>query len=167
MSKNEPLTENMSVPRKTRRKASQLQYAISPRRIRRKKIFASTKTRAPARSSSEVPILCVLAKSPTLGQRTKVVLKEVESKWFKELTVADLKAVYPESRKKIVETIIKFSRKNLVAKGQIHPLSEENFGTWRATPKGIERALKEGGNWVPKYVDVHSLIEGEEKGEAE
>ena len=51
-------------------------------------------------------------------------------------------AVYPESKKKIVETIIKFSRKNLVGKGEIHPVSEENFGTWRATSKGIERALK-------------------------
>jgi hypothetical protein len=95
------------------------------------------------------------------------VLKEVESKWFKELTVADLKAVYPESRKKIVETIIKFSRKNLFAKGQIHPLREENFGTWKATSKGIERALNEGGDWVPKYVDVHSLVKAEENGEPE
>ena len=73
-----------------------------------------------------------------MGQHTKVVLEEVENKWFRELTEIDLKAVYPESKKKIVETIIKFSRKNLVVEGEIHPVSEENFGTWRATAKGIE-----------------------------
>jgi hypothetical protein len=165
MSKNEVLTEGSSVPRRIRRKSSKLQGILSPRRNRKKNIFVSAKTRAPSRSCPEVPILCVLAKSPTLGQQTKVVLKEVESKWFKELTVTDLKAVYPESKKKIVETIIKFSRKNLVVKGEIHPASEENFGTWRATSKGIERALKEGGSWIPKYVDVHSMIEAEEDGE--
>ena len=128
----------------------------------RKKTFVSTKTKAPSRSSSEVPILCVLAKSPTLGLETKVVLKEVESKWFKELTTTDLKAIYPESRKKIVDTIIKFSRKNLVEKGQIHPASEENFGTWKATASGIDRALKEQGSWMPKYVDILSMLEDED-----
>ncbi|MFI5421812.1 MAG: hypothetical protein ACHQ1H_12655, partial [Nitrososphaerales archaeon] len=81
-----------------------------------------------------------------LGLQTNVVLKEVASKWFKELSLEDLMAVYPESKKKIVETIIKFSRKNLVVKGEIHPVSEENFGTWKATSKGIERTLKEGGS---------------------
>src|SRR5712692_10381221 len=98
MSKIEPLAEESSVPRKTRHKASPLQGALSPRRNRKKKIYVSTKTRAPARCSSELPILYILAKAPTLGQQTKVVLKEVESKWFKELTVSDLKAVYPESK---------------------------------------------------------------------
>ena len=163
MSKNEALTEGRSVPRKTRRTASRLQDALSYKR--KKKIFVSTKTRAPARSNPEIPILCILAKSPTLGQQTRVVLKEVESEWFRELTETDLKAVYPESKKKIVETIIKFSRKNLVVKGEIHPASEENFGTWRATQKGIERALKEQRSWTTKYVDVHSMIEIEEDGE--
>src|ERR1700730_17595858 len=159
MSKNEALTEGSSVPRRTTRKDSELPWVLSASRKRKKRILVSVKTRAPARSSPEIPILCVLAKSPTLGQHTKVVLKEVENKWFKELTDIDLKAVYPESKKKIVETIIKFSRKNLVVKGEIHPLREKNFGTWRATSKGIERALKEGGSWVAKYVEVHSMIE--------
>jgi hypothetical protein len=64
-----------------------------------------------------------------------------------------------------VETIIKFSRKNLVVRGEVHPVSEENFGTWRVTSKGIERALKEGGSWVPKYVEVNSMIETKDAGE--
>ncbi|MDA4129206.1 MAG: hypothetical protein OK457_00395 [Thaumarchaeota archaeon] len=162
MSKNESFAEGKSVPRRTNRTSSQVQEVTPSKRIRKKKTFVSAKTRAPVRSNPEIPILCVLAKSPTLGQHTKVVLKVVESKWFKELTETDLKAVYPESKKKIVETIIKFSRKNLVVKGEIHPLGEETFGTWRATPKGIERALKEGGGWVPKYVDVDSMIVAEE-----
>ena len=165
MSKNETLTEGKSVPRKKRRKSSQVQEATPSKRIRKKKIFVSAKTRAPERRSSEIPILCILAKSPTLGQHTKVVLKEVESKWFKELTELDLKTVYSESKKKIVETIIKFSRKNLVVKGEIYPVSEENFGTWRATARGIERALKEGGSWTPKYVDIDSMIEAKDDGE--
>jgi hypothetical protein len=165
MSKNETLTEGKSVPRKTRRKSSQVQEATPSKRIRKKKIFVSAKTRAPARRSPEIPILCVLAKSPTLGQHTKVVLREIECKWFKELTELDLKAVYSESKKKIVETIIKFSRKNLVVRGEVHPVSEENLGTSRATSKGIERALKEGGSWVPKYVEVHSMIEAGDDGE--
>jgi len=73
--------------------------------------------------------------------------------------------VYPESKKKIVETITKFSRKNLVGKGEIHPVSGGNFGTWTATSKGIERALKEGENWVPKYVEIDSMIEVKDAGE--
>jgi hypothetical protein len=100
-----------------------------------------------------------------LGLQTNVVLMEVASTWFKELTETDLKAVYRESKKRIVETIIKFSRKNLVDKEEIHPVSEENFGTWKATSKGIERALKEGGSWLPKYVEVHSMIEAKDAGE--
>jgi hypothetical protein len=166
MSKNESLTEGKSVPRKSKRKSFQDHDVTSSEGIRRKKkLFLSSKTRAPARSNPEIPILCVLAKSPILRQHTKVVLKEVESKWFKELTETDLKAIYPESKKKIVETIIKFSRKNLVGKGEIHPVSEENLGTWRATAKGIERALKEGGSWVPKYVEIDSMIEAKDAGE--
>jgi hypothetical protein len=165
MSKSEPATQDRTVPKKTHRKAPQLQGGNTPRRNRKKKIFVSAKTRAPARSSPEVPVLSVLARSPVLGQQTKLVLREVESKWFKELSKEDLKAVYPGSKKKIVETIIKFSRKNLVVKGEIHPVSEENFGTWRATAKGIERALKEGGNWAPKYLEIDSTVEAEDDGE--
>jgi hypothetical protein len=91
-------------------------------------------------------ILCVLGRAPTLGLEAKVVLKEVESKWFSELTETDLKALYLLSRKKIVQSIIKFSKKNLIVRGEIYPVSEENFGTWKATPKGLERAIKEQGN---------------------
>jgi len=129
----------------------------------RKKRSISTTTRAPTHSSCEIPILNVLTKSPILGVRTDLVLKEVESKWFKELTTTDLGAVYPESRRKVVDTIIKFSRKNLVEKGQIHPAGVEYFGIWKATQAGIGRAMKEGGNWIPKYVKLLSMIEEEEE----
>jgi hypothetical protein len=166
MSKNESLEKEKSVPgKRTRSKSSEVQESTTSKKIRKKKSFVPAKTRAPARSSPEIPILCTLAKAPTLGQPTKVVLKEVENRWFRELTDIDLKAVYPESKKKIVETIIKFSRKNLVVKGEIYPISEENFGTWRATARGIERALKEGGSWIPKYVEIDSMIEAKDSGE--
>jgi len=162
MPKNETLTGGKSVPRRATSKPCKVQESNTSKKLRKKKNFVPAKTRAPARSSPEIPILCILAKSPSLGQYTRVVLKEVENKWFRELTDTDLNAVYPESKKKIVETIIKFSRKNLVVRGEIHPVSEENFGTWRATAKGIERALNEEGNWVPKYVEVASMIEAKD-----
>ena len=84
-------------------------------------------------------------------------------KWFPELTGIDTNAVYPESKKKIVDSVIKFAKKHLIMKGQAFPPGLENpVGTWRSTALGIERALKESGSWAPKYVDVHSLVEAEE-----
>jgi len=149
------------VARKTRQR-SPIQGKIYSMKARKKR-FISTTTRAPKHSSCEIPILSVLTKSPILGVRTDVVLKEVEAKWFKELTTSDLGAVYPESRRKVVDTIIKFSRKNLVEKGQIHPAGEENFGIWNVTQAGIDRAMKESGNWIPKYVKILSMIEADDE----
>jgi hypothetical protein len=159
------IQEEIKSGRKDKRSASSPQASSNTGTRRKKRNFVPSKTRAPARSNPEIPILSVLSKSSLLGLQTKVVLKEVASKWFKELSLEDLMAVYPESKKKIVETIIKFSRKNLIGRGEIHPVSEENFGTWRATSKGIERALEEGGSWVPKYVEVNSMIEARDAGE--
>jgi hypothetical protein len=97
-----------------------------------------------------------------MGVPTAAVLREVKEKWFPELDVEDVNAVYPESKKKIVDTIIKFSRKHLVEKSLVYAPSEENpVGTWRATSLGLERAFKEQEGWLPRYVEVHSLVEGE------
>jgi len=135
---------------------------VSTKKDRRKR-YISTRTKAPLHSSCEIPILSVLAKSPSIGLRTRIVLKEVEGKWFKELTTIDLSAVYPNSKRKVVETIIKFAKKNLAGKGEIHPTSGENFGIWKATAVGLERAMKAEGKWIPKYVRVSSMIEAGEE----
>lgn len=121
--------------------------------------FVSATTRSPARSSPEIPILCVLSESHLSGVRTKFVLEEVKSKWYRELTATDLRAVYSESKKNVVETVIKFSRKNLVEKGQLYPATEDSIGIWKPTVTGIARAQKEAGNWEPKYVEIQSMIE--------
>jgi hypothetical protein len=148
--------------RKTEQRTALPQLELSPRKTRRKR-YVSTWTKAPTHSSCEIPILGVLAKSPNFGLRTKIVLKEVESKWFKELTATDLTAVYPQSRRKIVDTIIKFSRKTLVEKGHIYPVVGGNFGIWKATQGGIDRAMKSEGKWMPKYARIFSMIEAEEE----
>jgi hypothetical protein len=131
---------------------------------RKKRNYVPAKTRAPAGSGPELPILSILSRSPTSGIRTHVVLNEVKTKWFPELTLTDTNAVYPESKKKIVDSVIKFAKKHLIIKGQVFPPSTENpVGIWRITPLGIQMALKNTGNWVPKYTDVHSLMEAEEE----
>jgi len=99
---------------------------------------------------------------------TAAVLREVREKWYPALDAEDLSAIYPESRKKVVDTVVKFARKHLVAKGQVYAPSEENpVGTWHATSKGIERAFTEREGWLPRYVEVHSLIVYKEREEAE
>jgi hypothetical protein len=130
---------------------------------RKKKTFVSAKTRAPASSSPEIPVLSILSEQPTFGMPTHTVLYKVETEWFRELTELDTKAVYPESKKKIVDSIVKFAKKHLIMKGQVFPPSEDHpVGVWWATPLGMERALKESSAWAPKYVEVHSMIETEE-----
>jgi len=150
------------IGRKTGQRSALPRFEVSTKKARRKR-YISARTKAPIHNSCEIPILSVLAKSPSLGLRTKMVLKEVESKWFRDLTTTDLGAVYPQSRRKVVDTIIKFSRKTLVGKGQIHPADGENFGIWKATQAGIDRAMKAEGKWIPKYTRVFSMIEAEEE----
>ena len=122
---------------------------------RRKKIVETEIgiAKAPARRSPEIPILMVLARSPVSGVKTADVLKELKSpNWFPELSLSDLSARYPESKKKVVDTIIKFGRKRLVIRGEIYPLSPENpTGIWRITQIGLERLKKERASWLPKY----------------
>ncbi|MDA4130037.1 MAG: hypothetical protein OK457_04650 [Thaumarchaeota archaeon] len=130
---------------------------------RRKRTLVPAKTKAPARSSPEMAILSILSRSPASGIPTAAVLREVKEKWFPELDTDDLGAVYPESRKKVVDTVVKFARKHLVERGEIYaPGTETPIGTWKATMSGLERALKERSGWFPRYVEVHSLVEDEE-----
>jgi hypothetical protein len=130
---------------------------------KKKKILIPAKTKAPASSSPEIPILTVLSRVPVGGIPTAAVLREVREKWFPSLDADDLRAVYPESKKKVVDTVVKFARKHLVAKGQVYPEGIENpVGTWKATSSGIERAFKEQEGWHARYVEVHSMIEAEE-----
>jgi len=98
------------------------------------------------------------------GMPTRIVLQEVRSeKWFK-LTDDDLKARYPKSRRKIVDSVIKYARKNLVLKGQILPVGENvPIGTWRATRIGLARYAVEWKEWKPRYSTHDAIIIEEEK----
>ncbi|HXQ92931.1 MAG TPA: hypothetical protein VN739_07970 [Nitrososphaerales archaeon] len=127
------------------------------------KIVTKIMARAPTSSACEIPILSVLFKEQLTGVPTKTVLQEVMSeKWFK-LSDDDLKARYPKSRRKIVSSVIKFSRKNLVIKGQILPVGEEvPIGTWKATRIGLARYAMECKEWTRKY-STHDAIIIEEK----
>src|SRR5579862_4462535 len=74
-----------------------------------KKIITRVNAKAPTSSSCELPILYELLKDPQLGIATKIVLQEVRSaKWFGKLTDDDKNACYPGSKKKIVDSVIKF-----------------------------------------------------------
>jgi len=95
---------------------------------------------------------------------TKDVIKEVSTKWFDSLTEDDRRARYPASGKKIIQSIIKFSRKNLVLKRQIFPVGGGRpLGVWMLTPLGVERAMKGKGEWMPKFTNHDAIIIEEEK----
>ena len=117
---------------------------------------------APARSSPEIAILSILSRSPASGIPTAAVLSEVKAKWFPALDADDISAVYLASHKRVVDTVVKFAKKHLVAKAQVYAHgANAPVGIWRATSTGIERAFKEQEGWVAGYVEVHSLIEAE------
>ncbi|MFI5421097.1 MAG: hypothetical protein ACHQ1H_09035 [Nitrososphaerales archaeon] len=131
------------------------------KRKRKPKAYESVTIKIPSRRAPEVPILVTLAKSPD-GKRTAEVLRQVKKHWFKELSDLDLRANYPKSKKRIVDSVIKFGRKHLIGKGELYPPSEENpIGRWRATPAGVKRAQSEEGGWSPSYVESEGLIEVE------
>jgi len=125
-------------------------------RTRGTRIITRVRSKAPAASSPEIPILSTLMKDIPNGMSAKDVLKEVGSaKWFDKLDDDDRKARYPKSKKKIVDSVIKFAKKNLVLKGQIYPPGKDaSFGTWKITRKGSERASMYRSSWSPKY-SVH------------
>jgi hypothetical protein len=125
------------------------------------KIFHSVVIKIPTRSAPELPILATLAKSPS-GLKTKYVLQQVKTTWFKELSETDLLGVYEESKKGIIDTVVKYARKHLIQKGELYAPSEENpIGTWRATPKGVKRVQSELEGWSPAYVQVSAMIKVE------
>jgi len=61
--------------------------------------------------------------------------------------------------KKVTDSILKFSKKHLVLKGQIYsigPCCEK--GTWKITPLGVERMLKEGSAWTPQSSEYLAYV---------
>ena len=129
-----------------------------------RKVIVRVRTKAPTASSPEIPILSVLAKSIDDGVPTRIVIKEVLG-CFDRLTDDDRKARYPGSKKKIVETVVKFARKNLVMKDEVFQAGEggKPIGIWMITPKGVERAASLGANWKPRYAVHDAIIIEEEK----
>jgi len=58
-----------------------------------------------------------------------------------------------------VDTIVKFSRKHLVLKGQIYPVGVGcKQGVWKATQLGLERVERERGIWSPRYSEYKALL---------
>jgi hypothetical protein len=138
---------------------------ILPKRKQTKpiRVIMQVRAKAPACSACEIPILTTLSALPNSGLPTKEALNEV-TKWFDRLDQDDRRALYPGSRKKITQTIIKYSRKNLVLKGQILPAGEGNpVGIWRITQKGLERVANGREKWIPNYSSHDAIIIEEEK----
>jgi hypothetical protein len=133
------------------------------RRNRRTKVITRVNAKAPACSACEIPILSVLSEAPEEGMRAKVVIRQVKTKWFNRLNPVDCVARYPFSRKKITDTVVKFSKKNLALKHEVFPVSEEiPLGNWKITQKGLVRVRNEIGGWTARY-GYHDaiIIEGE------
>ncbi|HXQ91792.1 MAG TPA: winged helix-turn-helix domain-containing protein [Nitrososphaerales archaeon] len=128
------------------------------------KIINPVRSRAPTASACEIPILRVISRAPDKGVSTKEVLEEVRSaKWFRELNDDDRRARYPASGKKIVDSVIKFARKNLVMRGEIYPAGEGMpIGVWRITPRGVDMAAIQEVHWKPRY-STHDAVIIEEK----
>ncbi|HXQ92796.1 MAG TPA: hypothetical protein VN739_07295 [Nitrososphaerales archaeon] len=107
----------------------------------------------------------VLSKAPDMGVQTWVVLQEVrDAKWFGKLDNDDRAALYSRSKRKITDSVIKWSKKNLVAKGEIFPAGEGcEVGVWKATPIGLNRVKEEIGSWSPSYSYHDAIIIEEEK----
>ncbi|MFI5421378.1 MAG: hypothetical protein ACHQ1H_10470 [Nitrososphaerales archaeon] len=105
---------------------------------KKRKETVSIRATSPASAACEIPILSTLSRNPEEGVRAKTVVEEVASAlWFPKLTEDDRRARYVRSHKKIVSTIIRWSRENLVLRGEVYaPGSECTEGFWRATPKG-------------------------------
>lgn len=114
--------------------------------------------KAPARDNAEVPILLILSGNPN-GVRTREVVSQVKREWYKALSLDDFTAVYPKSGKRVVDTIIKFSRKHLVLKGQVYSVGvASKQGIWKATQLGLERAGRARDIWTPKYSEYRALL---------
>jgi len=127
--------------------------------VRGKKIAARIIVKAPSRNNAEVPILSILAAAPGNEMKTKLVLQELRTKWFSELNENDSGAVYEKSRKNLFDSIVKYSKKQLVLKGQIFPIGENcEFGKWKITELGLERARSELNSWNPRYTQRSAIL---------
>jgi hypothetical protein len=127
----------------------------------KKKEYALGNAKYPSQKCAEVAILTILGRSSnTTGVRTSAVLKELKENFFKELSPVDLGARYPRSRKGVVDTSLKFGRKNLVQRGEVFPVGNSGspVGIWRICEKGKRRLEKEMGAWAPKYVHHSNLL---------
>jgi len=143
-------------------KGDENQRSPKNKKTRPVKVITRITARSPTSSVCEIPILSLLFRAQEAGMSTRTVLQEVRSaKWFK-LTDDDLKARYPKSRRKIVDSVIKYGRKNLVLKGQILPVESVAIGTWKATRIGLARYAMEWKEWKPRY-STHDAIIIEEK----
>ena len=106
--------------------------------------------RGPAWRNSEIPILEVLLESPDGACRTKDALRKVKKRY--NFSERDLAGRYAISQQRVIDTIIKFGRKNLVEKREVYPSGGNCLvGVWKITPKGAERVLRERASWTPKY----------------
>jgi len=128
-------------------------------RKKRKSIERRVVAMLPARSSAEIPILLLLASSPSGEMTTKSVLHELrKGKWFGKLRAEDKEVVYEKSRKNALDTILKFSKKSLVIKKQVFPVgSASEVGVWKITESGIDRVRKEGASWRATYSEHHAI----------
>jgi hypothetical protein len=140
------------------------QFTFLERRARKQKRIQAysdhlLKVRGPARRNPEIPILCVLSKSPKLGLKCRFVREELKRKFYPALTLKDLEARYQKSGKKIIDSIIKFAKKHLVLRGEVYALGTLcNRGTWKITPLGLERMLKDESSWFPKYSEYLGYV---------
>ena len=146
------------------------QFSIFQRRAKKQKrvrALSLVKVLGPARRNPEIPILQILSTSPKLGLTCKFVREQVKQKYYPKLSSEDLEARYQTSGKKVVDSVIKFAKKHLAMRGQIYPIGPDcEKGTWKITPLGVERMLKEDGAWAPQYSEYFACvpIEDEEDG---
>ncbi len=140
--------------KKSAAKKTTSDHTTKRKRIGATKIIVKVRATSPAATSPEIPILRVLAKNSQNGVRTRDALREVSGGvWYPKLNDDDRRARYSASRKKIVDSVIKFAKKNLVLKGEIYAVDEDQPAViWRITRKGLLRSAMEGNNWSPRYV---------------
>jgi hypothetical protein len=157
------LRHQFTLLRRRARKQEQLQ-AFSEHLIR---------IHGPSRRNPEIPILCVLSRSPKLGLECRFVREELKRKYYPALRPEDLEARYKESGKKIVDSVVKFAKKHLVLRGEVYEVGRTcKRGIWRITPIGLERMLKEESTWVPKLSEYLGYVpttedDGVEEGNSE
>ena len=154
-----------------RQVATTSRFTIFQRRAKKQKRMQAltlVKVRGPARRNPEIPILCVLSRSPKLGLRCKFVREQVKRKYYPILSGDDLEARYQNSGKKVTDSVIKFAKKHLVLKGQVYAIGPDcEMGTWKITPQGVERLLKEENTWIPKYSEYFAYVPIEEDEEGD